>query len=112
MIKALVVCSVILAVLLSGCTGQKTETQPVTPVTTNNVEIKGFAFNPESITVSKGTSITWTNRDSAPHTVTGTAFGSETLNQDQSFSYTFNEAGTFEYACKIHPNMKGKVIVT
>lgn len=101
----------ILGVLISGCTGQKTETPPVT---TNTVDIKGFAFNPDTITITKGTTVTWTNKDSAPHTVTeiNNAFSSDTMNEGQTYTYTFNEAGTFEYQCHIHPNMKGKVIAT
>jgi plastocyanin len=101
----------ILVVLISGCTGQKTETQPVT---TNTVDINGFAFNPDTITITKGTTVTWTNKDSAQHTVTeiNNAFSSELLNQGQTYSHTFNETGTFEYQCHIHPNMRGKVIVS
>lgn len=122
-------------VLISGCAyQQKTGMQPtatptvaetpaITPTpamtqaqtpATASVEIKSFAFNPATLTISKGTTVTWTHRDTAPHTVTSTAnvFSSETLTQGKTFSYTFNEAGTFEYYCSIHTNMKGKVIVT
>ncbi|MCX9082235.1 MAG: cupredoxin family copper-binding protein [Candidatus Methanoperedens sp.] len=98
-----------MSIAISGCTEQ--ETQPK-PSTTNAIDIKDFAFNPDTITVAKGTTVTWTNKDSAQHTVTGTAFTSETLSQGQSYSYTFNEAGTFEYYCKFHPSMLEKVIVT
>jgi len=100
---------IILSIAISGCTAQKTQTQPAT---TNSIDILDFAFNPDTVTVTKGTTVTWTNKDSAQHTVTGTAFTSETLSQGQSYSFTFNEAGTFEYHCKFHPNMLGKVIVT
>jgi len=115
----------IAAVLLSGCTyGPKTETQSIatqtaTPVPTTltntvNVEIKGFAFNPETITISKGTTVIWTNSDSVSHTVTGIGndIDSQILGLGQTYSFIFNEAGTFEYQCHIHPSMKGKVIVT
>ncbi len=76
------------------------------------IEIRGFAFNPQTITITKGTTVTWINEDSATHTVTGNAFITEILNQGQTFSYTFDEAGTFDYWCKIHPSMRGKVVVT
>lgn len=102
----------IIAVLTSGCTyGPKTQTQPVAP---NTVEIKGFAFNPEALTIVKGTTVTWTNLDGASHTVTGIGndLNSQTLGQGQTYGFTFNETGTFEYQCNIHPSMKGKVIVT
>lgn len=107
--KTWLIALIILSIAISGCTAQKTQTQPST---TNAIDIKDFAFNPDTITVTKGTTVTWTNKDSAPHTVKGTAFTSETLNQGQSYSYTFNEAGTFEYQCGIHPSMRAKVIVT
>lgn len=107
--KTWLIALIILSIAMSGCTAQNTQTQPETA---NAIDIMDFAFNPDAITVSKGTTVTWTNKDSAPHTVTGTAFTSETLSQGQSYSYTFNEAGTFEYHCNIHPSMLGKVIVT
>ncbi len=127
--KTWIIGLLVLVVLISGCTyGTETTSQPapaqspaVTPAITTAttvsgataaVEIKGFAFTPATLTIQKGTTVTWTNKDSAPHTVTGDAFGSETLSQGQAFGYTFNEAVTFEYQCHIHPNMKGKVIVT
>lgn len=138
--KTWIIGLLVLVVLISGCTyGPKTSepapaqspatTPAITPVTTPAItpattqpatvpastamaEIKGFAFNPATITIAKGTTVTWTNKDSAPHTVTGDAFSSETLNQGQTYSFTFNEAGTFEYQCHIHPSMHGKVVVT
>ena len=111
--KTWIIGLLVIAVLISGCTGPKTETQPAqTSQTTNTVEIKGFAFNPAAITIPKGTTVTWTQKDSAQHTVTGNTFSSDILSQGQTFSYTFNETGTFEYQCHIHPNMRGKVIVT
>jgi plastocyanin len=101
----------ILVVLISGCTGQKTEPQPST---TDKVDIIGFAFDPANIAITKGTNVTWTNKDSAQHTVTeiNNAFSSGTLNQGQTYTHIFNESGTYEYQCHIHPNMKGKVIVS
>lgn len=108
--NSLKIALVIFAVLSSGCTDTKTETQPVA---TNAVEIKDFAFSPDSIIVTNGTTVQWTNRDSAPHTITiDKVLDSGTLNQGQTYSYTFNDAGTFEYICAIHPSMRAKVIVT
>lgn len=76
------------------------------------VEIKGFAFNPEIITIPKGTTVTWTNKDGAVHTVTADIFDSGRLSQGKTFSYTFNQTGTFGYICNIHSSMTGKVTVT
>lgn len=81
--------------------------------TTNAVDISGFAFVPATITIPAGTEITWTNQDSASHTVTSESglFDSGTLSKNGSFSYLFNQTGTFKYYCTIHPYMKGTVIV-
>lgn len=79
-----------------------------------SVEIKGFAYNPATITVSKGTTVTWMQQDSAVHTVTsvsGNILDSKNLAKGQTFSYTFGEVGTFKYFCSNHPSMKGEVIV-
>jgi plastocyanin len=79
----------------------------------NAVTIEDFAFTPETITVKKGTTVTWTNNDSMEHTVTGNDGGpdSELFGQGEEYSYTFDEVGTFTYFCKPHPNMTGTVIV-
>lgn len=108
--KIWLICFLIIAVLASGCTsGSKTQTQPA-----NTVEIKGLAFIPDNITIAKGATVTWTNLDSVEHTVTGEGndLDSPILSQGQTYNFTFNETGTFEYQCHIHPNMNGKVIVT
>ena len=79
------------------------------------VDIKNYAFSPASLTVSVGNTVTWTNEDTAPHTVTVTdgpeKFASPTLQQGQTFSYTFTKAGTYSYYCAVHPDMKASVTV-
>ena len=79
----------------------------------NSVSIKGFAFSPASLTVSTGTTVTWTNNDSVTHTVTSDtgAFSSGNLDPGQTFSFTFSQAGTFAYHCSIHTSMHGTVTV-
>lgn len=100
-------------ILISGCAGPKqTQVSPTSNGPNATVDIKVFAFDPSTITVQRGTTVTWTNRDSASHTVTGDIFGSGSIPQNGEYSHTFQEAGTFDYHCKIHPNMQGKVIVT
>lgn len=86
-------------------------------VMTDQVNIKGFAYEPKVITVKKGTKVTWTNNDRVEHTVTSSegapaAFGSELFGNGKSFSYTFDKGGTYDYYCEPHPYMKGTVIVT
>jgi plastocyanin len=76
--------------------------------------IEGFAFAPGTIEVKVGTTITWTNNDSAPHTVTANdrSFDSGRMEQGQTFSFTFETAGEFAYFCEYHPGMVGTVVVT
>jgi plastocyanin len=77
------------------------------------IEIKGFAFTPQTATVKVGTQVTWTNKDSAPHTVTADdrSFDSGPLNQGESFTFQFPTGGTFAYTCTIHPSMQATIIV-
>src|SRR5258708_36530404 len=71
------------------------------------VKIDNFSFGPQSITVSPGTKVTWTNRDDIPHTVVSTegVFKSKVLDTDESFSFTFDKPGTYPYFCSVHPKM-------
>jgi len=77
------------------------------------VEIKDFAFAPAELDIAVGTTVTWTNDDTAPHTATqdGGGFQSGKLDQSASYSFTFDTAGTFEYHCEYHPNMHGTIVV-
>jgi len=77
------------------------------------IQIKGFTFNSNNITVRKGTKVTWTNNDAVPHTVTGDNGGpsSPYINPGGSYSYVFTTTGTFTYYCSIHTNMRGTVQV-
>jgi len=76
-----------------------------------NVTIQNFSFNPAEMSIKKGSTVTWTNQDAMPHRISGSGFQSNTLNKGQSFSFTFDTAGTFDYICSIHPSMKGRIIV-
>ena len=114
---------ILFSVFISACSytqAPAAQNQPVeaqagnSAAAENSVIMKGFAFNPAELTVKKGTTVTWTNQDSAPHTVTsdsGSELSSATLSNGQSYSHTFNEAGTFAYHCSVHPMMKAKVVV-
>jgi plastocyanin len=83
-------------------------------VGTNTVSIQNFSFNPPLITVPAGTTVTWTNNDVEQHTVTARdrAYTSDPINNEKTFSHTFQTAGSFEYFCMIHPHMVGTVVVT
>ena len=87
---------------------------------TATIEIEGFAFTPDQLTISRGTEVTVTNLDSAPHTFTAGSdanpepdvFDSGLLQQGDSFTFVFDEAGTFAYYCDRHPPMTGEITVT
>jgi len=76
--------------------------------------IFNMAF-PAKITVKKGATVKWYNKDGYAHTVTsddGTTFDSGNLAAGATFSYTANTVGTFPYHCKVHSNMNGTLVVT
>jgi plastocyanin len=78
------------------------------------VQVVDFAFEPGTLTVPAGTTVTWTNAGSRPHTVTADdgSFDSGRLDPGEQFSQTFDQPGTFTYFCGFHPEMLGSVVVT
>jgi len=114
-----------LLVVFASCAPAAEETQmptdpPAEPPTDGGeaeVVMRNTTFQPEEITVPPGTTVTWTNEDSLQHTVTSGTRGNptdmfdETVPGGDSFSFTFEEPGTYEYFCSIHPGMSGVVMV-
>ncbi len=108
-------------VLTTACGGSGTVATPGGPAATSPpcsgsggtpVGIAGNAFNPLSVSVAVGGVVTWTNADSATHTVTfndGPDCGR--LGQGASVSRTFDTAGTFAYHCEIHASMRATVVI-
>ncbi|MFC1931102.1 cupredoxin family copper-binding protein [Chloroflexota bacterium] len=89
--------------------------QPTTPLQIE-VTINGLAFNPSVYTVPVGAIVVWYNNDSVTHTITArdNSFDSGNLSPGEpgdTFQYTFEQSGVFEYYCEIHPSMVGKIIV-
>lgn len=79
-----------------------------------NIDIKNYKFNPETITISKGTKVTWTNNDSVPHLIksdSDVVFKSSRLDPGQTFSFIFTNIGIINYHCEIHPTMKASITV-
>ena len=78
-----------------------------------DVSIVNSSFSPETITISTGQTVRWTNLDPIAHSVkgTGTSFGSPSLAQGGSYEFLFTDEGTYEYYCSIHPSMRGTVVV-
>ncbi|MFF5289278.1 cupredoxin domain-containing protein [Paractinoplanes globisporus] len=86
---------------------------PASAAGSSTVEIDNFAFNPATLTVSPGTSVTWKFDDSTDHTVTAddNSFTSQALGAGQTYEHTFATGGTLTYHCSIHPFMKGSIEV-
>ena len=82
---------------------------------TASVKIDNFAFTPERLTVARGTTVSFTNNDDMPHTVTSAArpvqFKSPALDTGDHFEQTFDTPGTYGYFCSLHPHMQGTIVV-
>lgn len=87
----------------------------------NEVWLEAASFNVSNLQISAGTTVTWTNKSNTPHTVTsgnrsdddaGDLFDSGDMGAGQVFSYTFEEAGTYDYFCGYHSGMSATVTVT
>jgi len=79
----------------------------------DQVVVENFSFQPGTLTVKVGTTVTWVNHDDEPHTVNENdkRFKSGTLDTDAKFSYKFTSPGTYSYFCSLHPRMTGQIIV-
>jgi plastocyanin len=103
-------------VMVAGCTSSSNPSPgPVTSsASQNTVAIKDYAFSPSTLTIQKGTNVTWRNDDSVQHQITSDsqAFSSPLFGTGGTYTYQFNTTGTFPYHCSIHPSMKGTVVVT
>jgi plastocyanin len=125
--KFLIGCAAVSALIggwLSGCSQRQsaaTTTAPAPQVsaatqsTEQQVTIDNFAFSPQVLTVTPGTTVTWLNRDDVPHTATSSdspaKFNSKAIDTDEKFSYVFTQPGTYPYFCAVHPKMTGKIVV-
>jgi len=87
--------------------------RPASGEGSTRVAVQGMRFGSGTLTVTAGTTVEWVMRDQMPHTVTADsgAFDSGTLSAGGTFSHTFDEPGTYTYYCKLHPNMRGTVVV-
>lgn len=103
--------TVLFTALASNCPAQDPNSAGAGPVAT--VSMDHSTFISSEITVGPGTTVTWVNNETMPHTVVDLdkGFRSKNLVKDAKFSFTFTTAGDYKYLCSIHPNMKGKVIV-
>jgi len=101
-------------IFLAACEGGVTPPpygEPVPPSEGVEVIIEGFAFQPATLTVARGSVVTWTNQDSVAHSIAVAGTEGPRLNKGDAWSYTFDRTGTFDYICGIHPYMKGQIVV-
>jgi amicyanin len=80
---------------------------------TSAIAIDNFTFNPQTVTVKAGTTVTWTNKDDIPHAIAavGKQFKSKVMDTDNSYSFTFTTPGSYAYFCSLHPHMTGTIVV-
>lgn len=123
----LAISSSALALAAAGCGGggdsDGTSSAPASSApsgsgSTATVDMKNIQFNPKTLTVNKGTTVTWTNSDSVGHDVTketgpGPKFQSGTgdIGSGETYKVTFNDPGTVKYECTVHPGMTGQIVV-
>jgi plastocyanin len=102
----------------SSTPSQVNKTQPSSSVGSGpgvKVAMQNIAFDPSSVTVKVGQTITWVNKDSVQHNVTaqsGAAFKSKNLGQGGTYAFKVTKPGTIKYVCTVHPGMSGTIIVT
>ena len=91
-------------VAVSGCTSSQTST----------VTIQNSSFNPSTLNVQVGTTVTWINKDTTTHDVVSDTglFNSGNLTNGMSYNYTFNQTGSFAYHSAIQPSMTGTIVVS
>jgi plastocyanin len=116
------------SLLIAGCSQSPSQSTPTmnqvtsTSITATNTPVvivpgsrtlDTTAFQPNPVTIVKGSTVTWTNNDSITHTSTSDsgAWNSGAMAPGAMFSETFQTAGTFQYHCTIHPNMVGTIVV-
>lgn len=104
-----------IAIVLAGCGGSdSTASESTSTPSTQVVTIQDYLYEPARITVTKGTTIDFTNKDSTAHTATSTdsgIFESGSIQPGKTGSITLNKTGTFAFYCAFHPFMKGTIEV-
>ncbi len=105
--------ALVVAMLLGPLFGALLAFGAVAAQETTEIKIADLAFSPVELTVPVGATVTWVNKDDLPHSVVdkGKAFRSKVFDTNNSFSFTFANAGTYDYICGLHPQMTGKIVV-
>src|ERR687898_1486132 len=89
------------------------ETTTPAPNSTSTVDIRDHAFNPAQLNVAPGTTVTFVNNDTEPHTATADngLFDTGVLEPGSSFDVFLDGSGTVTYHCELHPDMQGSIVV-
>jgi len=105
--KTKIIFVAIIALMIASCKSDSS-------IIATGVTLSGMTFSPKSLSVTAGTTVTWTNKEAITHTVTSDAvlFDSGDLTNGKTYQYTFSTVGTFPYHCKYHSGMTGTIIVT
>ena len=105
--------TVLLLQALSADGATSTPSAQSTKPQSHTVTIEGVQFNPAKLTVNRGDSIVWINKDLFAHTVTaaGKAFDSHDIAANASWRYRAVKSGDYAYTCTYHPTMKGRLSV-
>ena len=129
LIAVLIIIAAMTCILVAGCATNTnvttspnptvastvaTQSSPSLSNATYTIAIKNFTFQPSSLTIKRGTTVTWLNEDSVAHTVTsddGKFPSSGNLNKAETYQFQFNSLGSYDYHCSPHPFMKGKINV-
>jgi plastocyanin len=115
--------------VIAGCGGNDKTTEPPAGQTgadggtgsaqetaegTVGISMKNIAFSPDKQTVKVGQKVVWTNQDDVQHdadAASGAEFETDLIGKGGTVEYTPDKAGTIEYVCSVHPNMKGTLTV-
>ncbi len=105
--RTLLVTLVLILCTVVVCAGDRPKAK------THTVSIEGMRFQPEVLTVARGDTIVWVNKDIVPHTATSKTggFDSKDIQVDKSWEYTIQKKGNFAYICTFHPTMKAMLRV-
>jgi plastocyanin len=111
--KAAALCAWGVLALVSGGVGCAADSPAAATPRESTIAIHDFMFNPMSLVVAVGSTVSWKNFDGEPHTIRSVddAFRSGALDQNDTFSFKFDKPGTYKYACSIHPQMVATIVV-
>jgi plastocyanin len=96
---------------LPASTASGNPTPLTSPIVTMTAQDTSFAFTPSQLTIRVGSTVTWKNPSTAPHTVVGFGVDSGLIMPAQTFTHTFTEPGDDSYVCTLHPGMVGAITV-